>query len=140
MMAAVSPDARLGPARAVRRGLALVCASLVVLAACAKETRTSVMDEPAAPAVATQTPAPAPAPAPAVAPDPAPAPAAAPAPAPAPAPAVASKPAADAPQPSVGLIVGCRAPDFEATDVDGVRFKLSDYRGKVVVLDFWGFW
>ena len=25
-------------------------------------------------------------------------------------------------------------------DVDGVAFKLSDYRGKVVVLDYWGFW
>ena len=23
---------------------------------------------------------------------------------------------------------------------DGVKFKLSDYRGKVVVLDFWGDW
>jgi membrane-bound lytic murein transglycosylase B len=30
--------------------------------------------------------------------------------------------------------------DFEATDTDGVKFKLSDYRGKVVMLDFWGFW
>jgi hypothetical protein len=25
-------------------------------------------------------------------------------------------------------------------DIDGNRFKLSDYRGKVVVLDFWGHW
>jgi cytochrome oxidase Cu insertion factor (SCO1/SenC/PrrC family) len=32
------------------------------------------------------------------------------------------------------------APDFEAVDENGVKFKLSDYRGKVVVLDFWGFW
>lgn len=31
-------------------------------------------------------------------------------------------------------------PDFEAVDADGVAFKLSDYRGKVVLLDFWGFW
>jgi hypothetical protein len=31
-------------------------------------------------------------------------------------------------------------PDFEAVDTDGVAFKLSDYRGKVVLLDFWGFW
>jgi hypothetical protein len=30
--------------------------------------------------------------------------------------------------------------DFEAKDPDGVAFKLSDYRGKVVMLDFWGFW
>ena len=36
--------------------------------------------------------------------------------------------------------VGRIAPDFETEDVDGTPFKLSDYRGKVVVLDFWGFW
>ena len=38
------------------------------------------------------------------------------------------------------LQVGMVAPDFEATDQDGTKFKLSDYRGKVVLLDFWGFW
>lgn len=38
------------------------------------------------------------------------------------------------------LVVGKVAPDFEGEDQDGVRFKLSDYRGKVVVVDFWGFW
>ena len=27
-----------------------------------------------------------------------------------------------------------------APDIDGNSFKLSDYRGKVVVLDFWGNW
>jgi hypothetical protein len=31
-------------------------------------------------------------------------------------------------------------PEFEAVDVDGAAFRLSDYRGKVVMLDFWGFW
>jgi len=35
------------------------------------------------------------------------------------------------------LAVGKEAPDIEGTDQDGVRFKLSDYRGKVVLLDFW---
>jgi AhpC/TSA family len=38
------------------------------------------------------------------------------------------------------LQVGMVAPDFEAKDQDGQSFKLSDYRGKVVLLDFWGFW
>lgn len=38
------------------------------------------------------------------------------------------------------LGIGCVAPDIEGEDVDGKKFKLSDYRGKVVVLDFWGDW
>jgi len=38
------------------------------------------------------------------------------------------------------LQIGKTAPDFETVDVDGVPFKLSDFRGKIVVLDFWGFW
>jgi predicted phage gp36 major capsid-like protein len=41
---------------------------------------------------------------------------------------------------SVGLSVGMLAPDFTTKDADGNEFKLSDYRGKVVVIDFWGFW
>ncbi|WP_206108154.1 peroxiredoxin family protein [Paludisphaera soli] len=35
------------------------------------------------------------------------------------------------------LAVGKTAPDIEGQDQDGVRFKLSDYRGKVVLIDFW---
>jgi hypothetical protein len=35
------------------------------------------------------------------------------------------------------LTVGKVAPDIEGQDQDGHRFKLSDYRGKVVLLDFW---
>ncbi len=38
------------------------------------------------------------------------------------------------------LQVGKIAPDIEGPDIDGVNFKLSDYRGKVVMLDFWGDW
>lgn len=38
------------------------------------------------------------------------------------------------------LQVGMVAPDFDATDGAGRKFKLSEYRGRVVVLDFWGFW
>jgi hypothetical protein len=37
------------------------------------------------------------------------------------------------------LRVGKQAPDIEGVDQDGKRFKLSDYRGKVVLLDFWSF-
>ncbi len=32
------------------------------------------------------------------------------------------------------------APDFKATDVTGKEFKLSDFHGKVVILDFWATW
>ena len=35
------------------------------------------------------------------------------------------------------LLVGKVAPALEGVDQDGKRFKLSDYRGKVVLLDFW---
>jgi hypothetical protein len=35
------------------------------------------------------------------------------------------------------LAVGKEAPDIEGPDQNGVRFKLSDYRGKVVLLYFW---
>ena len=38
------------------------------------------------------------------------------------------------------LQLGMPAPEIEGNDLDGVAFKLSDYRGKVVVLDFWGDW
>jgi hypothetical protein len=38
------------------------------------------------------------------------------------------------------LSVGKPAPEIEGEDQDGVKFKLSDYRGKVVLLDFWGNW
>ena len=41
---------------------------------------------------------------------------------------------------TVGTDVGNLAPEIEGTDMDGVAFKLSDYRGKVVMLDFWGDW
>ncbi len=38
------------------------------------------------------------------------------------------------------LTVGKVAPEIQGEDIDGVQFKLADYRGKVVVLDFWGNW
>lgn len=36
--------------------------------------------------------------------------------------------------------IGSTAPDIEGLDLDGVAFKLSDYKGKVIFLDFWGDW
>ncbi|MFT4646876.1 MAG: hypothetical protein ACI87O_001445 [Planctomycetota bacterium] len=40
----------------------------------------------------------------------------------------------------VSIDVGGLAPDFQGTTIDGATFNLSDYRGKVVLLDFFGFW
>jgi hypothetical protein len=37
------------------------------------------------------------------------------------------------------LRVGKEAPDIEGLDQDGKRFTLSEYRGKVVLLDFWSY-
>ena len=36
--------------------------------------------------------------------------------------------------------VGSLAPDFEAATPDGKMVHLSDYKGKVVILDFWATW
>jgi peroxiredoxin len=38
------------------------------------------------------------------------------------------------------LAVGKSAPDVETKDIDGKKVKLSDYEGKVVVLDLWAEW
>ena len=41
---------------------------------------------------------------------------------------------------SVGLEKGNLAPDFELTTVTGEKVKLSDYRGKKILLNFWASW
>ena len=41
--------------------------------------------------------------------------------------------------PPLGLL-GKPVPDFSATDLDGKPISLQDYRGKVVLLDFWAVW
>jgi thiol-disulfide isomerase/thioredoxin len=40
----------------------------------------------------------------------------------------------------VASIIGKRALDISGEDGDGRPFSLSDYRGKVVLLDFWATW
>ena len=38
------------------------------------------------------------------------------------------------------LVIGKVVPDIVGEDMDGSKFKLSDYRGKVVMLSFWATW
>jgi len=38
------------------------------------------------------------------------------------------------------LAIGMTVPDTESTSLDGKKVKPSDYRGKVLVLDFWATW
>ena len=40
----------------------------------------------------------------------------------------------------VGNVKGVQAPDFNLATLDGQRVKLSDFRGKAVVLNFWATW
>jgi thiol-disulfide isomerase/thioredoxin len=40
----------------------------------------------------------------------------------------------------VGIEEGELAPNFSASNFDGDRFQLSDYRGKIVFLNFWASW
>ena len=42
--------------------------------------------------------------------------------------------------PVAGFEIGNIAPEIEGDDLEGEPFRLSDYRGKVVVVDFWGDW
>lgn len=44
------------------------------------------------------------------------------------------------PPPVEGKAVGNISPDVIGVDVDGKTIKLSDYKGKVVLLSFWGTW
>jgi hypothetical protein len=40
----------------------------------------------------------------------------------------------------VGLEVGMRVPEIAGLDTNGRPMRLSEYRGAVIVLDFWGHW
>lgn len=54
----------------------------------------------------------------------------------APAPAEMSQPGRRAAGPQVGEV----APEWQTADPEGKKHKLSDYKGKVVVMDFWATW
>ncbi|MFB3915865.1 MAG: peroxiredoxin family protein [Terriglobales bacterium] len=42
--------------------------------------------------------------------------------------------------PLTGTVKGKLAPEFELKDLDGNTVRLSDYRGKAVLLNFWATW
>lgn len=50
------------------------------------------------------------------------------------------KPAPGTPNLTASNVKGQTAPDFELTTLDGKKIKLSDYKGKAVVLNFWATW
>jgi len=50
---------------------------------------------------------------------------------------VAGRRTAQKPKPTAS---GNASPEFTVTDIDGKKRSLSDYRGKVVLLDFWATW
>ena len=41
---------------------------------------------------------------------------------------------------SKNLAIGNPVPDIFGSDLDGVEFKLSDYKDNVVMVSFWGQW
>ena len=46
----------------------------------------------------------------------------------------------DPTKPKVGVNVGDQAPELELQNLDGSTVKLSDLRGKIVLIDFWASW
>jgi len=40
----------------------------------------------------------------------------------------------------IKLVEGTVVPDIVGEDLEKSNFRLSDYEGKVILLDFWGFW
>ena len=38
------------------------------------------------------------------------------------------------------IAVGAEAPDFEVVDLNGYKYRLKDYKGEGVLLNFWGTW
>jgi peroxiredoxin len=50
------------------------------------------------------------------------------------------KPSSNKAEAAGGLEIGVKAPDFELVTLEGKKVKLSDYRGKKVLLNFWATW
>lgn len=46
----------------------------------------------------------------------------------------------ESPPPPVGKRVGNQCPEIAGADVEGNSVRLSEYRGKVVLVSFWGTW
>lgn len=46
----------------------------------------------------------------------------------------------DAKAAGTGIANGTKAPDFELKTTDGTAIKLSDYKGKAVMINFWASW
>jgi cytochrome c biogenesis protein CcmG, thiol:disulfide interchange protein DsbE len=38
------------------------------------------------------------------------------------------------------LVVGDPAPDFKATTLDGKKLTLADFKGQVLIINFWATW
>jgi peroxiredoxin len=38
------------------------------------------------------------------------------------------------------IVIGAEAPDFEAANTEGQKVRLSDYRGQMVLINFWASW
>ena len=55
-------------------------------------------------------------------------------------PAASATPTAQQVAQGVKMLPGDRKPEFMAKGVDGNEVKPSDYRGKILVLDFWATW
>jgi hypothetical protein len=57
-----------------------------------------------------------------------------------PPPPITAPPAPPPSEPVIGTEVGNIALEIEGEDIDRKKFKLGDYKGKVILLDFWGYW